>query len=325
MDLRAISNCSNCLADWPRSHRKTKNGSQVIRLAGADYHDILAAPGDEAEAVAELIETLQKDRAWKVADFRTLDPDGVLASGFANHFAMRKKLPFKFLFIPHQTYLNVRLPGTWKEMEAQLGKKLAYQMRSAEGKRARTFSSSELRLANAETLDADIDAMVSLHAERAVTKGVSGMFADPLSIDKFRTSAKQLCAAEKLWLFTLWIEAKPVSALFCLVDDRRIYFYNSGFDKTFQKFHPVKVLIAEALRRGIAEHKEEFDFMKGDEPYKTEWANGSRTTMRLVFGRALYGSMYLATLKYAPALSRSCADFQNLRFGKRNPHNTRPY
>jgi CelD/BcsL family acetyltransferase involved in cellulose biosynthesis len=58
-------------------------------------------------------------------------------------------------------------------------------------------------------------------------------------------------------------------------------FYLSGFDPQWAAFSPGVLLIAHAIEEAIREGQQEFDFLRGNEPYKYLWgAQDSSTWQR---------------------------------------------
>jgi CelD/BcsL family acetyltransferase involved in cellulose biosynthesis len=258
---------------------------QDVRLAGADYEDILCSPGREEEAVRALLGELSKRKDWRTLYFRALRGDSALLAGWS----ARSVGAMAWKVLPHRTHAIVNLPTTWAEYERQLGKKLAYKLRAAAGRRNRGFASNELRRATDETLEVDLDALFELHRARWRARGEAGVFGNDDETAAFREAAKQLLSDGSLWLYTLWLDGVAASALYCLVDRRAVYCYIGGIDTTFQKHHPGKVLIARAIKDAIALGLQQFDFLGGDEGYKDDWANGEETVYRLIAGRGLLG------------------------------------
>lgn len=259
----------------------------TIRLAGGDYEDILAVPGHEKEVVCQLLQKVRSIRGWQMLKFRALREDGVLLTGW------RESPPpdLAWQVTPYREYLVVNLPATWAEYEKQIGKKLAYKMRAAAGRRDRTFASHEIRRATAETLDEDLDALFELHDARWQARGLEGVFREAGSKEAFRMAAHELLKAGSLWLYTLWLDGKPAGAQFCLIDSNAIYHYIGGIDVAFQKHHPGKVLIARAIQDGIEGGLKTFDFLSGVEGYKEDWANDSVPVFMLIAGRGPLGWM----------------------------------
>ena len=271
-----------------------KGLSFTLRLAGGDYEDILCAPGDEIVAVTELLEALERESGWIVSNFRALREDGALLTGWdevQDRVAAARVMR-------HRVHKFVQLPKTWADYEPQLGKKFAYKLRAAAGRREKAFATNELRRSTAETLDADLEALFNLHASRWTARGEPGVFVDADGRDAFCKASHALLASNQLWLYTLWLDGKAASALYCLVDRRAAYYYIGGIDIAHQKHHPGKVLIAQAIKDAIDAGLHEFDFLGGGEAYKDDWANAERQVYRLVIGRGVLG--WIAVRGFGP-------------------------
>lgn len=270
-----------------------RHGTRTWHLMGADYEDIISEPGRETECVGALLEALRARRDWDICDFRSLLPDSALLQAFVaedGRFRLAPELKgamagFSAAVLPHQVYFNIQIPPTWKEYEAHLGKKLAYQLRAEQGRRDRNFGHHEIRCATETTFDDDVTALMELNNKRWQKRGDSGAFPTEEHRALFREGCRAMLAQDKLRLFTLWVDGGPASALLTMVDARRYYHFTNGWDPEFQKFRPVKVLIAHAIQDGIAHGRREFDFMKGIDEYKAEWANSSRQNHRLIIAR----------------------------------------
>ncbi|MFX9097154.1 GNAT family N-acetyltransferase, partial [Acinetobacter baumannii] len=51
----------------------------------------------------------------------------------------------------------------------------------------------------------------------------------------------------------------------------RSYFYQMGFNPEFGSISPGNLLLSFAIRTAIEDGSKEFDFLRGDEPYKRRW------------------------------------------------------
>ena len=61
-------------------------------------------------------------------------------------------------------------------------------------------------------------------------------------------------------------------------------YYVPAFDPDYARYAPSATLLAHLIETACGEGFGELDFMLGDEPYKAQWASGSRSTSRLVIG-----------------------------------------
>lgn len=271
-------------------HSLVNRYARTVYLDGLDYKDIVAAPGKELDCVARLLEELgSKRRLWDICDFQSLAPFSSLLNVFAPNgvlCAPRELRPLlrgmSLSLIPYRAYSCVNLPQSWREFEKTLSPKMAAQLRAEQGRRDRNFRRNEIRLATEESFEEDIAALIELHQKRWTEKGCEGQFSNS---DLVHQRCASLLRRNSLLLYTLWIEGRAVGALLCFSSGDRILHYTSGFDTDFKKFRPVKVLLARAIQDGISTGKNAFDFIRGDEPYKDEWANSRLTNYRLLIAR----------------------------------------
>jgi CelD/BcsL family acetyltransferase involved in cellulose biosynthesis len=265
-----------------------RNSTRTVRLPEADYCDIVAEPGREAEAFSRILDELQERKGWDICDFRSLLPESALLEGYRQWAAQPYSpaaLKVRVQVLPHQEYAIVRPPATWKEYEGVLGKKRAYELRAEAGRRQRYFGQDGLRCADAGTFDEDFAAYIRLHQTRWNAVGQEGQFADPAAAERLRRFCETMLDRGQLRLYTVRFGDAPGGAMLNFADDRRIYFYGCGFDPEFKKHQPVKVLIARAIQDSIDHGPRLFDFLKGNEAYKDIWANGVQGTSRLVISR----------------------------------------
>lgn len=142
--------------------------------------------------------------------------------------------------------------------------------------------------ASPDAVVAGLDALFSLHHQRWAVDGGSDAIDGPAVEAFHRLAARAL--AERGWarLFLLSVEGAPRAALYGFRHGDRFAFYQAGYDPAFSQRSVGTVLLGDVVRRCFADGVREFDFLRGSEPYKLKWANGSRHTVRL---RAHDGSL----------------------------------
>ena len=79
----------------------------------------------------------------------------------------------------------------------------------------------------------------------------------------------------------LYFEEKPVAAYFSFIFKNRLFLYNAGFDRTYQKFSPGSVLLAFMVKEQIKLGRIVFDFLQGDERYKYDFGAGDQGLYRV--------------------------------------------
>ena len=62
-------------------------------------------------------------------------------------------------------------------------------------------------------------------------------------------------------------------------------YYNAGVDPDARDLSPGVLLVAEFIRRALADGARRFDFLRGDEPYKYEWGAVDEPIQRILVRR----------------------------------------
>ena len=86
-------------------------------------------------------------------------------------------------------------------------------------------------------------------------------------------------------LFALRLDGETQAALYCFGYGDRVSYYQGGFEPTLARLSLGTVLTARAIGSAIAEGREVFDFLRGDEPYKAKWTGRSHCNLRRIITR----------------------------------------
>jgi CelD/BcsL family acetyltransferase involved in cellulose biosynthesis len=182
----------------------------------------------------------------------------------------------------------IPLPKTWDAyINALSSSRRAFVNRSLRDFDRWAGPSWELRAASSMAeLKEGLGVLVSLHGQRWQAAGQPGAFASPL----FRAFHEALMplllqegALELLWLC---VRGEPVAALYNIVWDGKVYFYQSGRKVDVPEgVRPGIVLHTHAIRRAIAAGLCEYDFLAGPARYKTQLALASRSLVDLRVAR----------------------------------------
>ncbi|HEX3462437.1 MAG TPA: GNAT family N-acetyltransferase [Candidatus Elarobacter sp.] len=251
----------------------------------ADYQGMLCAPGRERDAVrafAGAIRRMRWDRIWfsDVADPRVRELLAALPGGTG---AVETTLT---TICP-----RADLPATWEQYTASLG----------QGTRGTTVRSirrmreelPEFRISSPTDgdIDAHVEAMVQLHHAR---------WGGSIRTSRAKYGRLHRAAHVRgcLRMIVLWDGARPVAGASAFVDPVRGTYnlYQLVFDAAYGKYSPGKGAVGLAIRDAIEGGFRVFDFLRGDEPYKTSYASGSIVTthFRVVRGglrSSLFGAI----------------------------------
>jgi CelD/BcsL family acetyltransferase involved in cellulose biosynthesis len=79
-----------------------------------------------------------------------------------------------------------------------------------------------------------------------------------------------------LRMFVLRVNGAPAAVMYGFLYNRTFYFYQHGFDDSYQQHSIGLVLMALSIRAALEEGAAEFDMLWGTEPYKFLWARETR-------------------------------------------------
>jgi len=250
---------------------------RTLRFVGtgpSDYNDLVALPGRETDVVRAFWAFLaDRGRAWDWLDAQQIRPGGVLAESDAGYVRAARW--------PGETCPFVALPDSWDGFRATLGKKMRSNVGYYDRALAKLFE-VEVGLATPETLTDDLDAFFELHQRRWNRRWLPGAFAARSARAFHADVAARLLAAGALRLHKLRLDGEIQAALYCFQFNGRCAYYLGGFEPSLARLSVGTVLTARAIRHAIEEdHAAEFDFLRGDEPYKYKWSARDRHSSRI--------------------------------------------
>lgn len=99
-------------------------------------------------------------------------------------------------------------------------------------------------------------------------------------------------------LLGLYLDGKPIAGMVVFIDNKNFSFFNTAYKPDFVPNCSVgKILLVKSMELAARGGFENFDFMAGDEVYKSEWANQSIVLEDNFFGLSAKGKLY-AHYKY---------------------------
>jgi len=158
-------------------------------------------------------------------------------------------------------------------------------------------------------LEQGIAWLVELHKLRWADRPgeFQGLLADPASEAFLLDAVRAIDAADAGWLrlLTLTADGQPVAVRLDFDFGGRVYMLKNAIDPHFNAFGPGHITHARVLEDGMAQGMTEFDFLRGDHPYKRRWSNGERHLVTLNLSRpGLRGKVAEQRARVARRLAR---------------------
>lgn len=144
---------------------------------------------------------------------------------------------------------------------------------------------------------------------RETSVGRRCLLDDPVSGRFFRLVIDRHAELGDVSLTTLRLSGQMAAYALCFVDDGAYRFWNGRFDPRWARLGAGGVVTDEAVTHALEHGYTEFDFMRGDEPYKESYANDRVRTLDLFAWSgplgAVRGRGYLAARSAAARAQRS--------------------
>ncbi len=238
---------------------------------GADHLDLIAKPEDRTEAISAIFDFLQRDTSCDLIRLENLtggsETIGLLKS---QSRAKTSRLP-RFTESISAVCPQIDLTSGWEfvlkqSKRASNFKRRLKQIEKIEGFDYRSRTSSDDVLAA-------FDRFLHLHDKRMQKYGGSELSGHPRLVAFQRRLVPELANAGLIRFDELWTKGECRSSIYALDDGSTFYYYNSGFDPEFSHLSVGLVLLGLSIKNAIERGNAVFDFLRGDETYKFDWAN----------------------------------------------------
>lgn len=125
----------------------------------------------------------------------------------------------------------------------------------------------------------DFAALCELHHQRWAARHETSAFDNDLSRRFHRRVVQALAPSGAVRIFSLQCNGKTVAALYCLLYDDRLMYYQAGFDVAYENQSVGLILLGMVLQHSHEQGYREFDFLRGEEEYKFRWTKTARATV----------------------------------------------
>lgn len=178
----------------------------------------------------------------------------------------------------------IALPETWEEYLQALPSKKRYPITRA----LREFdkwAGDDWQLHEARTSAELVEGnriLQSLHSERWQGKGQAGAFGGQRFRDFHDAIMPRLLTEGRLELMWLAVRGDPIAAVYHLIDNNKVYFYQCGRKMDLPHGQrPGLVILAKAIQKAITAGRREFDFLAGAAQYKSQFAPLARPIVQI--------------------------------------------
>jgi len=274
-----------------------------------DYMNIFAERGRESDVAAGIMDYLKRcSGEWDVMVLDNLSQDSILLSdvsllsGFSHSARVSQTCPY------------IKNSGAFEDYYRSREQLLSFSLEKKYRKLVKQENAIHVTVRDEKDIQKSLDDFFKVHERASREKNVtSNLMAK--DVQQFH---RELCQGffrdGILRLDLLYMGEKPLSAFYSFCYKNKLYCFNTGYDPEWKKRSVGGILLLLIVQQVFQDGLEEFDFLKGTEGYKSLWATGVRSEMRLtVFNRNWRGMFWLAADKAKSALRNGKLKMKSLR------------
>ncbi len=161
------------------------------------------------------------------------------------------------------------LEDSWERQNQSFSKSLRRKTKKARQRlrdpQTRVFSSDDTEL------DQLWPSFVDLHQQRREMLGQAGCFADHNFENWLKDVTRELVGEGRAELLLIENQQEPLASFLLFNDSQTVFMYQSGISAEKISLEPGYQIAVLAIERTIEKGFKKFDFLRGDEPYKSRW------------------------------------------------------
>ena len=266
------------------------------RFVGSDHLGLLVTKAYMSEALESIYKCIfEHQNEWDFIEFASASPDSTALSQLQNRLLDAGKMK------THRTASSVcpyfQLPHTteeyWSSLRPKLRKNLRYQTRTLEREGQLNFVAIE----DPSEMTGAFEDLLRLHQLRSERRGRHSTFLDAKLTSFHRAALQGMSKEGAARIFFFELSGKRIAALYGFSAGRKFCYYQSGADPTYSRFGVGTLLISAVIEWAIRNGHTEFDFLRGDEPYKQLWATGSTQLQDVSFFDSRLKSRFAQSLR----------------------------
>lgn len=228
-----------------------------------------------------------------------------------------------------ESHLATHCPGSKRVVSAaryinisqgfeEYERRLSGNRRNTLRRKARKLRERGISFSTVDASEQIMETLFSLHARRWATKGRRSAFDDP-EVHAFHRAFVGLIASRGWVLFgRLGDDERTIGVIYGFLYGGRLLYYQIGIDPDWESFSPGSVLYYEFIHEAATRGCREFDFLRGDEPFKSDWTPVARHLLDL----RMYNHTPAGGISFAATASRHA--LRRLRTAMRSGSKTPP-
>ena len=211
--------------------------------------------------------------------------DNSILHGILEILKIKSGIVIKYNIKTNNPYII--LPTKIEDYNKRINYKVKSEMRRRENKLSREHG-SVLFSEDSENISTSFDTFVSLHQMLWKSRGETGVFKNEKFLRFHKCVVERFSKNSWVKIYFVIVNNRHVAALYGYTYGNIFYFYQSGFDPDLKVYGIGKILLYNSICESINKKINEFDFLRGDELYKEEFAEKCRHSNDII----AYGDLW---------------------------------
>ncbi len=227
-----------------------------------DYLDFIVTQDREQDFFVTLIDNL-KSKGIKQLNLESLRPDSRVLTGLTD-VALRHG--YEVILTPCDVTIEMELPGSWDDYLMILNSKQRHEVRRKLRRLEEAGDYSYRSISGSTAVMGAYDTFLKMFKESREDKAA---FLTEKRALFFKSMTESMAHAGILKLGILEVGTVPAAMVMYFDYNDTIYLYNSGFEKDYISLSAGLLSKALCIKDNIELGKKKFDFLKGNEVYKS--------------------------------------------------------
>ena len=243
-----------------------------------DYNDFMVKPGHEAVFYDAVLGCMDELKCHTL----TLAPLTEASPTLEHLPELARRRGFSVEVEKEDVASGIALPETWEDYLAGLSKKDRHELRR---KFRRLETLPDWRWYSITGQEQVADRLGDFIELMRLSKVDKDLWMTPEREQFFHRITQRMSQDDRLRLFFMEIDGRPVATSLCFDYDSSRLLYNSGYNPEHSYYSVGLLLDALCLREAIEQKMKYFDFLRGDEPYKAHLGGQQHVLYQMVVKR----------------------------------------
>lgn len=258
--------------------------------ASCEYLDFILLKGREQECTFAILDTIcgLKEIKWDVINLLSIKEDSQNLAWIKKYYS-EKMIPYSCYGLRESFYIPI--PETMDEFYKTLSRDRKNKFKRSKAILEEKYTVSLQEVTQVNDLEQGYKAFIELHQKRWEQRGSEGSFAqENYKFLEFHNNIVKHFFKNG-WLFIIFLKVNDVivAGQYDFIYDNKLYCYQKGFDPAWEKYSIGSVLQLCVLEYAIKNKLKEFDYLRGNELYKSWWTKSTRKCYDIAAWNSNYG------------------------------------